>query len=350
MQDIARPARAAGPRGRAARAKLGRRGAGSGPRAGCWRAASIRTSVRRPSGGWGRTSSTPTTSTRCSGGGRWRRPAARAPGPSSTCTTSGCSARSGSRTATDGRATAAGDATRGPGCGCGAAGRSARRRCTRPACTCSSRICSRRPSGSSLSSEAHGAAAGGARAPGGEGGDAAELRAGRAVRGGVVGRSGRRTRWSRVGSSRRRGSTRRCRAAVAAGVPLVVAGEGPDRPRLESLAAGGDVRFMGLLAPRAAGGGAGSRGRRARAVAVRGGVPVLGARRVRLGGSGAGVGPRRPARAGRLRPALPAEDIGAWSERLAQLWGDPAERERLGAAALDSARERFGEERYYRRA
>ncbi len=135
------------------------------------------------------------------------------------------------------------------------------------------------------------------------------------------------------------------RAAVAAGVPLVVAGEGPDRPRLESLAAGGDVRFMGLLSPERL---AEVRGRAGVVLApsrceeacpysvldaFASGVPVLASDR---GGLPELVG-----------SALPPEDIGAWSERLSQLWGDAAERERLGAAALDSARERFGEERYY---
>ncbi|HEY1591489.1 MAG TPA: glycosyltransferase family 4 protein [Solirubrobacteraceae bacterium] len=136
------------------------------------------------------------------------------------------------------------------------------------------------------------------------------------------------------------------RAAVAAGVPLVVAGEGPDRLRLESLAAGGDVRFMGLLSPerlaevrtRAAVVLAPSRCEEACPYSVldafASGVPVLASDR---GGLPELVG-----------SALPPEDLAAWTERLASLWADPVERERLGAAALDSARERFGEERYYR--
>jgi len=45
---------------------------------------------------------------------------------------------------------------------------------------------------------------------------------------------------------------------------------------------------------------------------------------------------------------LGAEDQRAWTEALGQLWGDPPERARLGAVALERARERLGEERYYR--
>ena len=38
-------------------------------------------------------------------------------------------------------------------------------------------------------------------------------------------------------------------AAVACGIPLQIAGEGPERARLEELAAGADVRFLGRLEP-----------------------------------------------------------------------------------------------------
>jgi glycosyltransferase involved in cell wall biosynthesis len=136
------------------------------------------------------------------------------------------------------------------------------------------------------------------------------------------------------------------RASVAAGVPLVVAGDGPDRPRLESLAAGGDVRFMGLLSPerlaevRARAGVVLAPSRCEEACpysvldAFASGVPVLASDR---GGLAELVG-----------TALPPEELSAWTERLSSLWADPAERERLGAVALEGARARFGEERYYR--
>jgi glycosyltransferase involved in cell wall biosynthesis len=136
------------------------------------------------------------------------------------------------------------------------------------------------------------------------------------------------------------------RAAVGAGVPLVVAGEGPDRPRLESLAAGGDVRFMGLLTPerlavvRAEAGVVLAPSRCEEACpysvldALASGIPVLVSDR---GGLPDLVG-----------SSLPAEDVGAWTDRLRGLWGDALERERVGAAALEDARQRFGEDRYYR--
>jgi glycosyltransferase involved in cell wall biosynthesis len=139
------------------------------------------------------------------------------------------------------------------------------------------------------------------------------------------------------------------RAAVSAGVPLVVAGEGPDRPRLEALAAGGDVRFMGLLAPERlaevrVGAGlvlAPSRCEEACPYSVldayAAGVPVLGSDR--------GGVPELVAFAGTV---LAAEDLGAWTAALSRLWEDVEERARLGAAALSRAREQFGEERYYR--
>jgi glycosyltransferase involved in cell wall biosynthesis len=107
------------------------------------------------------------------------------------------------------------------------------------------------------------------------------------------------------------------------------------------------VRFTGLLTPerlgevRAAAGAVLAPSRCEEACpysvldALASGIPVLASDRgglPELVGSGA---------------ALPAEEVEAWTERLAQLWGDAAERQRLGAAALDRARDRFGEDRYY---
>jgi glycosyltransferase involved in cell wall biosynthesis len=137
------------------------------------------------------------------------------------------------------------------------------------------------------------------------------------------------------------------RAAVDAAVPLVVAGEGPDRPRLEALAAGGDVRFMGLLTPDRL-----AEVRRGAAVvlvpsrceeacpysvldAYASGVPVLASDR---GGLPELVGDDA---------VLAADDLGAWTEALARVWADSDSRARLGSEALDRARDRLGENRYY---
>jgi glycosyltransferase involved in cell wall biosynthesis len=138
-------------------------------------------------------------------------------------------------------------------------------------------------------------------------------------------------------------------AARAAGVPLVIAGEGPDEARLRELAAGGDVRFTGRLDPAAltelrAGAAAvlvPSRWEEpcpyAALDALAAGVPVLASDRgglPELVGAGA---------------ALPADDIARWSEALAGIWRDPAARERAGRLALEDARGRFSEERYHER-
>jgi glycosyltransferase involved in cell wall biosynthesis len=136
------------------------------------------------------------------------------------------------------------------------------------------------------------------------------------------------------------------RAALGAGVPLVVAGEGSDRPRLEALAGDGDVRFTGLLSPERL-----AEVRRDAGVVLvpsrceeacpysvldahATGLPVLASNR---GGLPELVG-----------AALPAEDTTAWTDALARLWGDRGERARLGALVLERAHERLGEDRYYR--
>jgi glycosyltransferase involved in cell wall biosynthesis len=139
------------------------------------------------------------------------------------------------------------------------------------------------------------------------------------------------------------------RAALLAGVPLVVAGEGPDRRRLEALSPGREVRFTGLLPPERLeevlrGAGvvlAPSRCEEACPYAVvdacAAGVPVLGSDRGALPELISGGG-----------AVLPADGLPAWTEALRRLWGDPAERARLGTAALERARDRLGEARYYR--
>jgi glycosyltransferase involved in cell wall biosynthesis len=45
--------------------------------------------------------------------------------------------------------------------------------------------------------------------------------------------------------------------------------------------------------------------------------------------------------------ALPAEDREAWAAALAELWHDRSGRRERGQRALQRARERFGEDRYY---
>ena len=138
-------------------------------------------------------------------------------------------------------------------------------------------------------------------------------------------------------------------AAKGAGIPLVIAGSGPDEARLRDQAAGADVRFAGRLAP---GELAGLR-RRAAVVlapsrweepcpysvleALAAGVPVLASDRgglPELVGDGA---------------TLPASDPAAWTNALSELWHDPALRAQRGADGLARVREQFGEKGYYDR-
>lgn len=138
-------------------------------------------------------------------------------------------------------------------------------------------------------------------------------------------------------------------AARAAGVPLVVAGDGPDLARLQGLAAGADVRFLGrvgaeelatvreraalLLAP--------SRWEEPFGYvvveAMAAGLPVLASDR---GGLPELIDPSY----GRL---LGVDDAAGWAAALSDLWGDPAGRRERGEAALAAGRERFGETRAY---
>ncbi len=138
-------------------------------------------------------------------------------------------------------------------------------------------------------------------------------------------------------------------AARGGGIPLVIAGAGPDEDRLRDLAAGADVRFTGRLA---SGDLAGLR-RRAAVVlapsrweepcpysvleALAAGVPVLASDR---GGLPEMVGEGA---------TLPAGDVAAWTAALSELWHDPALRAQRGAEGLVSVREQFGEGGYYDR-
>jgi glycosyltransferase involved in cell wall biosynthesis len=133
-------------------------------------------------------------------------------------------------------------------------------------------------------------------------------------------------------------------ACRAAGVPLVVAGEGPDQERLSALAGDGEVRFTGRLSEdelftvraRAALVLAPSRFEEPCPFSVldalAAGVPVLGSP---LGG---------------LPDLLDRECLvegGAWAEAVRALWSDPELRARRGREALARAREQFAEDRYY---
>lgn len=136
-------------------------------------------------------------------------------------------------------------------------------------------------------------------------------------------------------------------AAHGANVPLTVVGDGPDEGRLRALAAGAEVTFTGrvsaqrLAALRAEAGAVLVPSRweepcpYAALDGLAAGVPVLASDRgglPELVGEGA---------------TLPADDVGAWTRALAELWADGPLRAARGEAALARARERFGEQRYH---
>jgi glycosyltransferase involved in cell wall biosynthesis len=138
-------------------------------------------------------------------------------------------------------------------------------------------------------------------------------------------------------------------ASAAAAVPLVVAGEGPDEPRLRALARGlgAPVEFRGHVSASEL---AGLRRRAAFAVApsrwdepcpysvieaMAAGLPVLAARSggmPEMAGDDAVLEPRS------------GED---WAAAFGRLWSDSALRRAWAGAALDRAREMFGEDRFY---
>jgi glycosyltransferase involved in cell wall biosynthesis len=137
------------------------------------------------------------------------------------------------------------------------------------------------------------------------------------------------------------------RAARDAGVPLRIAGVGPDEQRLRALAAGGDVVFLGQLSDDAL-----ARERHGAAVllapsrsddpcpmsvveAMADGLPVLASTQ---GGLPELLGEE---------PTLPLDDPSAWAVALRALWSDPAARAAAGAAALARARERHSFDAWY---
>lgn len=139
------------------------------------------------------------------------------------------------------------------------------------------------------------------------------------------------------------------RAAVAAGVPLRIAGEGPEEERLRELAAGADVRFLGRLDPAAL-----AAERRGAAVllapsryddpcpmavveALADGLPVLASDR---GGLPELVG---------AESVLPADDADAWAKALRELWDRPELRATKGNEALARARAHHSPDAYYAR-
>ena len=138
-------------------------------------------------------------------------------------------------------------------------------------------------------------------------------------------------------------------AAALAGVPLAIAGSGPEEPALRALAGRleADVRFLGRLGSEEL-----AEARRAAAFCVipsrwdepcpyaaiesmAAGVPVLASA---MGALPWMVGPES---------VLPARDAGRWAEAMLLLWSDSKLRHTRAVAALARARDLFGEERFY---
>jgi glycosyltransferase involved in cell wall biosynthesis len=137
-------------------------------------------------------------------------------------------------------------------------------------------------------------------------------------------------------------------AAAAAGVPLRIAGDGPERERLERLAArtGSEVELLGRVAP----GEVQKLLRGAAAVlvpshchefspysaleAMAQGVPVVA---TAMGGLPELLGPES---------CVPLHDGNAFAARLAALWNDPRRREAEGEGLIARARANHSEERF----
>ena len=137
-------------------------------------------------------------------------------------------------------------------------------------------------------------------------------------------------------------------ACAAEGIPLTIAGDGPERERLEHLAGGG-VNFLGRIAPEEVR----ARLRGAAMVvmpshyhefspysaleAMAQGVPVVA---TAMGGLPELLGDGA---------CVPRRDPGALAARLRSLWRDPAARAAVGDALIARARERHSQERHVQR-
>ena len=223
-------------RGRAAGARQRRGRTRRARRAACCAAASTPATSRRRCGCTAPTSCTRTTSIRCSAGARWRRRARPERARCCTCTTTGSSARSASPTATERPATAATGRDTRPGVrhrcrGSLAEGGRLRGRASRA----SSRACSRTPIALVAVSEAlasglveHAGSRASAMTVAAERRCAALAERSRAADGRYALAAGRLVE--------EKGFDTAIRAAREAGVPLRIAGAGPDEERLRALA------------------------------------------------------------------------------------------------------------------
>jgi len=139
-------------------------------------------------------------------------------------------------------------------------------------------------------------------------------------------------------------------AAAATGVPLKVAGSGPEEQALRdhAAAAGGQVEFLGRLSPERL-----ALVRRASALVL---VPSRSDESFGLAAleaMGAGV-PVIATRAGALPElvgedrCVPRGDTDALTSRLAELWADPERRRVEGDALIARTRARYTEERFTR--
>ena len=203
------------------------------------------------------------------------------------------------------RAFAAAARTRVPGCGCAAAGRSPRRRCTRPGCTAAAAaVRARRPVRRRQRGDRD-AAGRARRCPRGRIDDARQLRARGPVREPRA-RARERAEYALVAGRLVRGEGIRHRDRGLRGPPACrwwSPARAPTSRGCGRLAAaptcGSRAGVGGRRWPSCARGAA----RRARSLALGGAVPVRGARRARRRRAGARERPRRAARAGRARGA-----------------------------------------------
>ena len=151
------------------------------------------------------------------------------------------------------------------------------------------------------------------------------LPARRGLRGALARRRRARTRWSPSRLSTEKGDRLGDRGRERRpGVPLRVAGEGPERARLErGWPAGADVSFLGRLEPESVRDAARRRGDGADALALPRVLRLLGARGDGRRGPRRGHRDGRAAGAGRARGCLAPNDPQALAARMRELWDDP---------------------------